>query len=78
MQITVPAASWRESGVRYRVVLSDAGDECDCPDFYWRHVSRGDVDHRCKHIATARQLLVEGVPPAQAKPRHPARKRSAD
>ena len=61
-EILVPAVSARDPATRYRVVLSDAGDECDCPDFYWRHVNAGDSAHRCKHILTARQLLVEGIP----------------
>ena len=54
-EILVPAVSARDPATRYRVVLSDAGDECDCPDFFWRR-------RQCKHIRTARQLLVEGVP----------------
>ena len=62
MEIEVPAASSSRPGQRYRVVLSDAGDECDCPDFYWRHINAGDDSHRCKHILAARQLLVEGIP----------------
>jgi hypothetical protein len=62
MEIEVPAASWSDPGRRYRVVLSDAGDECDCPDFYWRHINAGDYAHRCKHITTARQILLEGIP----------------
>jgi hypothetical protein len=62
VEIVIPVASWRHSGHHYRVTLSDTGDECDCPDFYWRHINRGDDNHRCKHIAAARQLLVDGIP----------------
>ncbi len=72
MEIMVPAASSRDPAVRYRVVLSDWGDECDCPDFFWRHIHAGDDSHTCKHIATARQLLVEGIPgPGRARVRAP-------
>src|SRR5919202_926572 len=84
MEIFIPAVSSRDPEQRYRVVLSDAGDECDCPDFYWRHINRGDSAHRCKHIRTARQLLVEGIPPpparraaGQAAPVRPGRLSSA-
>jgi hypothetical protein len=75
MEILVPAVSSRDPGHRYRVILSDDGDECDCPDFYWRHINRGDDNHRCKHIAAARQLLVDGIPgPGRAvRPRSPKR-----
>ena len=62
MEILIPAVSSRDPKLRYRVVLSDAGDECECPDFYWRHINRGDAGHRCKHIIAARRLLVEGIP----------------
>jgi hypothetical protein len=62
VNILIPAASSRDPELRYHVVLSDDGDECDCPDFYWRHVSSHDPAHRCKHIRTARQLLVDGIP----------------
>jgi predicted nucleic acid-binding Zn finger protein len=62
VQIALPVASRRQSGRHYRVTLSDTGDECDCPDFYWRHINRGNDSHRCKHILAARQLLVEGIP----------------
>ncbi len=62
MEILIPAASSRDPALRYRVVLSDDGDECDCPDFFWRHINSGDSTHSCKHIRTARQLLVEGIP----------------
>lgn len=70
----IPAVSSRDQAVRYRVVLSDVGDECDCPDFYWRHVNAGNPAHRCKHVAAARQLLVEGIPYHR---RRPARGRRA-
>jgi hypothetical protein len=62
MEILIPAVSSRDPGLRYRVLLSDAGDECECPDFYWRHINRGDSGHRCKHILTARRLLIDGIP----------------
>jgi hypothetical protein len=62
MEILIPAVSLKDRSRRYQVVLSDDGDACECPDFFWRHIHRGDADHRCKHIATARQLLVDGVP----------------
>jgi len=62
MEILIPAVSSRDPGLRYRVLLSDAGDECECPDFYWRHINRGDAGHRCKHILAARRLLIEGIP----------------
>lgn len=68
MEMLIPAVSSRNQAVRYRVVLSDVGDECDCPDFYWRHVNAGNAHHRCKHVAAARQLLVEGIP--YHRPRH--------
>jgi hypothetical protein len=68
VEMVIPVASRRDSGHHYRVTLSDSGDECDCPDFYWRHINRGDESHRCKHIAAARQLLVDGIPaPAEGK-----------
>ncbi len=70
MEILIPAVSSRDPGQHYRVVLSDDGDECECPDFFWRHINRGDTAHQCKHIRTARQLLVEGIPGP-----HPARRR---
>lgn len=69
MEIVIPVASWRQAGQLYRVTLSDDGDECDCPDFFWRHINRGDDAHRCKHIVAARQLLVEGIPGPQARRR---------
>jgi hypothetical protein len=75
VDIAIPVASWRRSGQHYRVTLSDAGDECDCPDFYWRHINRGDDNHRCKHIVAARQLLVEGVPAAGTPGRRAGRAR---
>lgn len=62
MEVLIPAVSSTDPSRHYQVVLSDDGDECECPDFFWRHIHRGDADHRCKHIATARQLLVDGVP----------------
>jgi hypothetical protein len=62
MEFVVPVASWQKAGHRYRVTLSDIGDQCDCSDFYWRHINRGDEEHLCKHIAAARQLLVDGIP----------------
>jgi hypothetical protein len=55
VNLVIPAVSSRDPELRYQVVLSDVGDECDCPDFYWRR-------RPCKHIRTARQLLVEGIP----------------
>jgi hypothetical protein len=61
-EIHVPVASRRRAGHVYRVKLSDSGDECDCPDFFWRHINRGDDRYVCKHIAGARQLLVDGIP----------------
>jgi hypothetical protein len=67
-EILVPAASVRDPRHHYRFVLSDAGDECDCPDFFWRHIHAGDPAHCCKHIVAARQLLVEGIP-RKPKPR---------
>ena len=72
MELVVPVASWQKAGHRYRVTLSDTGDECTCPDFYWRHINRGDEQHICKHIATARQLLVDGIPAVKARHRPPA------
>src|SRR5919199_1358096 len=75
VEIAIPVASWRQSGHHYRVTLSDAGDECDCPDFYWRHINRGDDDHRCKHIAAARQLLVDGIPAPRERSRQQRRSR---
>ena len=72
MEMLIPAASSRHPGLRYRVVLSDDGDECDCPDFYWRHINAGDPDHDCKHIRTARQLLVDGIPGPDHRHRRPA------
>jgi hypothetical protein len=62
VQIAIPAASRHRPGQFYRVTLSDSGDECDCPDFFWRHIHRGDEEHQCKHIAAARQLFVDGIP----------------
>jgi hypothetical protein len=76
VQIVVPVASWRQSGQHYRVILSDTGDECDCPDFFWRHINRGDDNHRCKHIAAARQLLIDGIPAPRERSRQPRRARS--
>jgi len=74
VEFVVPVASWRDAGHRYRVTLSDAGDECDCPDFFWRHINRGNENHRCKHIAAARQLFVDGVPgPARPHASRPPR-----
>jgi hypothetical protein len=78
MEIAIPVASWRQSGQHYRVTLSDAGDECDCPDFYWRHINRGDDHHRCKHIVAARQLLVEGVPGTRTRARQARRAQPAE
>ena len=69
MEFVVPVASWQNAGHRYRVTLSDTGDECDCPDFYWRHINRGDRQHVCKHIVAARQLLVDGIPAPNARRR---------
>ena len=73
MEIVIPVASWRHSGHHYRVTLSDTGDECDCPDFFWRHINRGDDTHRCKHIAAARQLLVDGIPAPRERSRQQRR-----
>ena len=75
MEIVIPVASRRHSGQHYRVKLSDTGDECDCPDFYWRHINRGDDNHRCKHIAAARQLLVDGIPAPRERSRQQRRAR---
>lgn len=75
MEIVIPVASWRHSGHHYRVTLSDTGDECDCPDFYWRHINRGDDHHRCKHIVAARQLLVDGIPAPRERSRQQQRAR---
>jgi hypothetical protein len=72
VEIVLPAVSYQDPERRYRVVLSDAGDTCECADFYWRHVSAGDQAHRCKHIRAARQMLVEGIPGPRRQPRRAA------
>ena len=72
MQITLPVASVRDPQLRYRVVLDDQGDECECPDFFYRRIVTGNDEHRCKHIRHARELLVTGIPAPRRSRRTPS------
>ena len=70
IEILVPSAA--DTRHHYRVLVTADGGECECPDFYWRNVISGTGDHQCKHLRTARQLLLDGVP-APRRRRPPAR-----
>jgi hypothetical protein len=62
MQIEILVPSAADQRNHYRVVVTGEGGECDCPDYYWRNVISGETEHQCKHLRTARQLLLDGVP----------------
>lgn len=61
--------AWRlggPDGKAYLITDGDAGAECDCPDFRFRH---GGRDGGCKHVRALRAVgLLERPTPAESWP----------